>query len=164
MVCIIQPPASLRKILVARNRTSIGFTVPYSNGSDVLQPLGPILFYTLILALAGAILLTITRNKFGEKVRVAIGFLWIWSSISGIFITSQLLLGASGTGVTADLVPGVASLQNRLGIMQEQIEAVRVNTEEIKETTEEIEEALKRMTKTHLHLFYSLNEGIFESS
>jgi hypothetical protein len=45
---------------------------------DVLQPLGPILFYTLILALAAAILLTITRNKFGGKVRVAIGFLWIW--------------------------------------------------------------------------------------
>jgi hypothetical protein len=100
------------------------------------------LFYTLILALAAAILLTITRNKFGGKVRVAIGFLWIWSSISGIFITSQLLLGASGTGVTADLVPGVASLQNRLGIMQEQIEAVRVNTEEIKEATARIESSL----------------------
>ena len=36
----------------------------------------------------------------------------------------------------------VASLQNRLGIIQEQIESVRANTEEIKETTDRIESSL----------------------
>jgi len=122
--------------------TFIVITTVASFITDVLQPLGNVLFYTLIVAFVGAVTLTIIRKIIDDKMRIARGFLWIWTSISGLFFVAQLLLGAGSTGVAADLVPGIASLQDRLGIMQKQIEDVRENTEEIKESTSRIESTL----------------------
>jgi hypothetical protein len=112
---------------------------------DVLQPLGPILFYTTVLSAAAAILLTIFRKRMSSRTRLATGFLWVWFACSGVFIAGQWALGASSTGLAADVIPGIAQLQDRMGLVKQRLDEVHAQTTEINATTTRIESSVNEL-------------------
>ena len=134
--------------LVGLRKYSTTFVILASIGGfigDVLQPLGPILLYTTVLSAAAAILLTIFRKRVSSRTCLATGFLWIWFACSGVFVAGQWALGASSAGLAANVIPGVAQLQDRMGLVQEKLDQVHAQTTEIKTTTKRIESSVNEL-------------------
>ncbi len=112
---------------------------------DVLQPLGPVLFYTTVISAIAALLLTIFRKRLSSRTHVAIGFLWVWFACSGVFVAGQWALGANSTGLAAGVIPGVAQLQDRMGLVKQRLDEVHAQTTEISATTARIESSVNEL-------------------
>ncbi|MBG79292.1 MAG: hypothetical protein CMJ39_01110 [Phycisphaerae bacterium] len=112
---------------------------------DVLQPLGPVLLYSAIFSGAAVLILWILRKRLSEKFHLAFGFLMAWLFCSSIFVGVQWMFDSNESGMFAEIVPGIASLQDRLGLVEVSLGQIEDQTNEINATTARIESSVNRV-------------------
>lgn len=107
--------------------------------ADVLTPIAPFVFYIFLLSLVSMVVLSIfyfigKRELIGGLILAAIS-----TGATGLFTLLQQTGEAEEIGFVASAVPAVEALQEQLGIIEKQLDAIKEDTEAIAATTTRIE-------------------------
>ncbi len=106
--------------------------------ADVLQPLAPFVFYLFILSGVAFGLLGLLYYKGKKELLGALILSGMAFVATGLLSLMQQGPEAEERGIMAVSVPAIASLQDRLGIIEMKLDDIKADTGEIKADTKEI--------------------------
>lgn len=117
--------------------------------ADVLQPIAPFSEYILYLSMGLGILaiggyLVIARVR--EQALTLLIFALLACGISGLLLSLQYSEEAEQQGLLAATIPGIQSLQESLGLMQQDIDHLVTTTDNIQSSVNNIENQLQTIT------------------
>ncbi|MBF0135236.1 MAG: hypothetical protein H7833_03075 [Magnetococcus sp. DMHC-1] len=119
--------------------------------SDVLQPIAPFSKYLFFISIILIVALFIAY-KFGGAISNRHCFSGIVFSIIVCVISGSLLLfqssdKAESSGVLAGVIPGIAKMQENLGVIEKDLGNIKKDTADIKVSTNEIASNTREMVK-----------------
>ena len=131
--------------------------------ADVLQPLAPFVFYLFIISglafgLLGFLYYKGKKELFGSLVLSGMAFV-----ATGLLSLLQQGPEAEERGIIAVSVPAVASLQDRLGIIEMKLDEIKADTGEIKADTQEIKDSTARLEAKSDEMLAAIRKGFGSS-
>ena len=117
--------------------------------ADVLQPIAPFssyLFFAAAFSTVAVLLTMIVNSSLRTKVAPAFMFSIIMMAVSGALYGIQSE-EEKQSGVLAGQIPGVKTLQASLGLIREDVAAIKKSTENIEKTTARTEQVVKQVEK-----------------
>lgn len=110
---------------------------------DVLSPLGDYLWWSLLfsaaIAIVGSILVVSLRWR---RLGLVVASMWLWTIASSAFLMLGGIFGQEDRGLVGSVVPGVASLQDRMAGVERRLEEVAGTGRDIRDSTTRIESAI----------------------
>lgn len=128
--------------------------------ADVLQPLAPVSLFVLIASIAATLILLMTilllrawRARLLPHLILSLSFMLF----SGAFLAFQNG-EAKTTGVLAENFPAISALQSQLGLIQQDIAAIKEATEKTAESAAKIEESSAKTAEATSKIAKSLED------
>lgn len=116
--------------------------------ADVLQPIAPFASYLLYFFAFAFIALLFVYWRGKEDYLGAVAFTGVATAIFALIVFFQSGEESEESGFIAAAVPGVAQLQQSLGIIDAKLDDIAADTETIRESTARLEERSERVLKT----------------
>jgi len=104
--------------------------------ADVLQPIAPFAFY-LFVGFGALCLLTLGIYLKTKKALISLMVLGCITVVLGLVTVFQNVTKSSENGIAANTIPGVLSLQESIGILQDSVDDIKRDTEGLKNLAEE---------------------------
>ena len=140
--------------------------------SDILQPIAPFsgyLFFLSAFMVVFILIVMLVKSALQEKIAPILIFTITLFIVSGLFFALQegTEKDSKDYGMLASQIPAIKTLQSSLGLIQEDVAAIRISTENIDQTTARTEEAVKQVeinTKENTEATKKVAEAVEEST
>lgn len=116
--------------------------------ADVLQPIAPFASYLFAIALLAFTILFLLYRRGNEELLGAVAFAGVAAGIFGLIVLFQSGDDAEEVGFVATAVPGVAALQERLGIIDAKLDAIAEDTRSLRESAARLEDNSQQMLRS----------------
>ena len=118
--------------------------------ADILSPIAPFsgyLFFASAFMVVFILIVMVVKSALQEKIAPALIFSITLFIVSGLFFALQggAEKDSKDYGVLASQIPAIKTLQSSLGLIQEDVAAIRISTENIDQTTARTEEVVKQV-------------------
>jgi outer membrane murein-binding lipoprotein Lpp len=116
--------------------------------ADVLQPIAPFAGYLFYLSLAALLILFVLYRRGKEDLLGAVAFAAVAAGIFGLIVLLQSSEESQEAGIVATAVPAVASLQERLGIIDAKLDSISADTQSLRASAERLESNTEQVLRT----------------
>ena len=143
----------MKKLIIGQfKKTSAigsGISLVFGFISDFLNPIAPLSSYLFFAAAFSMVFILITmwvkksvQEKIAPALVVSIGLMIVSGALFGLQAKAD-----KKSGVLASQIPVLKTLQSSLGLIQEDVAAIRKSTDKIDKTTARTEEMVKQVAK-----------------
>ncbi len=140
--------------------------------SDILQPIAPFsgyLFFISAFMVVFILIVMVVKSTLQEKIAPALVISITLFIVSGLFFALQggTEKDSKDYGVLASQIPAIKTLQSSLGLIQEDVAAIRISTENIDQTTARTEKVVKQVeinTQENTEATKKVAEAVEEST
>lgn len=116
--------------------------------ADVLQPIAPFASYLFVVSALALIILFVLYRRGNEDLLGATAFAGVAAAIFGLIVLFQSGEQAEESGFVAAAIPGVAQLQESLGIIDAKLDSIAEDTKSLRESADRIEDNSEQVLRT----------------
>lgn len=116
--------------------------------ADVLQPVAPFASYLFVISALTFVILCVAYRRGNKELLGAVAFSGIATVVFGLIVLFQSGEEAEDSGFIAAVIPGVAQLQNSLGIIDAKIDDISQDTQSLRKSADRIEGNSEQVLRT----------------